>query len=266
MPYDGAVTARPGARFGPRGIRTASAMIAWDRVFGWDVDPVEVLSIVDYGDVIFDNGKPDQVPAEIEKQFRDIHAKGVSTLMLGGDHFCTYPVLKSLAQEYDQPLSLIHFDAHSDTWEDEDGRIDHGTMFYHAAKQGIIDPKTSVQIGIRTHNDETHGFTIISAEEVRKCGTADVAKTVREVVGNNPAYLTFDIDCLDPAFAPGTGTPVIGGLTSMEAQQILRGFKGLNIKSADVVEVAPAYDVSDITSLAAATIAMNCLALMAANK
>lgn len=260
------MTARPGARFGPRGMRQASSMIAWDRVFGWDFDPFEVLSVIDYGDVVFDNGVPQKVPAEIEAQFREIHQKGVATLMLGGDHFSTYPVIKSLAQEFDEPLSLIHFDAHSDTWEDDDGRIDHGTMFYHAFKEGIINPATSVQIGIRTHNDETHGFTVVSAEEVRSCGANEVIETIRKVVGETPAYITFDIDCLDPCYAPGTGTPVVGGLTTMEAQQILRGLRGLKIKSADVVEVAPAYDISDITSLAAATIAMNCLALIAAGK
>ena len=266
VPFDLATTARPGARFGPRAVREASAMIAWDRVHGWEFDPFEALSVIDYGDVLFDPGAPNSVPEEIERQFKTVHSAGVKTLMLGGDHFSSYPVLKSLAASEKQPISLIHFDAHSDTWEDEDGRIDHGTMFYHAAKQGIVDPKHSVQIGIRTFNEKTHGFNILSAEDVRRSGVESVVKFIRDIVGDRPAYITFDIDCLDPSMAPGTGTPVIGGLNTMEAQMILRGLSGINLRSADVVEVAPAYDHAQITALAAATIAMNLVALFAAEK
>ncbi len=266
VPFDLATTARPGARFGPRAVREASAMIAWDRVHGWEFDPFEALSVIDYGDVLFDPGAPNSVPEEIERQFKTVHSAGVKTLMLGGDHFSSYPVLKSLAASEKQPISLIHFDAHSDTWEDEDGRIDHGTMFYHAAKQGIVDPKHSVQIGIRTFNEKTHGFNILSAEDVRRRGVETVVKFIRDFVGDRPAYITFDIDCLDPSMAPGTGTPVIGGLNTMEAQMILRGLSGINLRSADVVEVAPAYDHAQITALAAATIAMNLVALFAAEK
>lgn len=266
VPFDLATTARPGARFGPRAVREASAMIAWDRVHGWEFDPFEALSVIDYGDVLFDPGAPNSVPEEIERQFKTVHSAGVKTLMLGGDHFSSYPVLKSLAASEKQPISLIHFDAHSDTWEDEDGRIDHGTMFYHAAKQGIVDPKHSVQIGIRTFNEKTHGFNILSAEDVRRRGVESVVKFIRDIVGDRPAYITFDIDCLDPSMAPGTGTPVIGGLNTMEAQMILRGLSGINLRSADVVEVAPAYDHAQITALAAATIAMNLVALFAAEK
>ena len=136
-------------------------------------------------------------------------------------------------------------------------------MFFHAAEQGLIDPAYSAQIGLRTFNDETHGFTIFSAEEVRSTGVADVVEAVRDLVGTRPVYLTFDIDCLDPSMAPGTGTPVIGGLTTMEAQQFLRGLRGINLHGADVVEVAPVYDQSQITALAAATVAMNLIALFA---
>lgn len=266
IPFDLATTSRPGARLGPRAVRSASAMIAWDRVFGWNFDPFDRLSVVDYGDALFDPGNPQNVPEELEAQFMEIHQQNVATLMLGGDHFSTYPVLKSLAQSIGEPISLIHFDAHSDTWEDDSPRIDHGTMFYHAVQQGLVDPERSVQIGIRTYNEKTHGFNIFSAEDVQELGPQEIAQRTREIVGARPVYLTFDIDCLDPSFAPGTGTPVIGGLTSMQAQQILRGLSGINIKSADVVEVAPAYDISEITALSAATIAMNCLALFAVNK
>lgn len=266
VPFDLATTSRPGARLGPRAVRTASSMVTWDRVFGWNFDPFADLSVVDYGDVLFDAGYPDKIPGEIEEQFFEIHSKGAATLMLGGDHFSTYPVLRSLARAIGEPLSLIHFDAHSDTWADESGRIDHGTMFYHAAQQGIINPKTSAQIGIRTHNEDDHGFNIFSAEDVEARGAADIAQAVCEIVGQTPVYLTFDIDCLDPAFAPGTGTPVVGGLTSMQAQKILRGLAGIDLRSADVVEVAPVYDSSEITALAAATMAMNCIALFADGK
>ena len=266
LPFDLATTSRPGSRYGPRGVRQASSMIAWDRIHGWDFDPFEKLSVIDYGDVLFDHGSPEAITATIENTFSHIHKTGVKTLMLGGDHFSTYPVLKSIAAQIGKPLSLIHFDAHSDTWSEDMKRVDHGTMFYHAAKEGLVDPAHSVQIGIRTYNPEDHGFNILSAEDVAEQGVAATVKQIRGIVGDNPAYLTFDIDCLDPSFAPGTGTPVIGGLTSMEAQQILRGLAGIDLVSADVVEVAPAYDTAEITSLAAATLAMNCLALFAASQ
>lgn len=264
IPFDLATTSRPGARLGPRGIREASSMIAWDRVHEWPYDPFDRIAVVDFGDVLIDAGVPQDVPEAITRQFHAIHDAGTKTLMLGGDHFVTYPVLKSLAPRFDQPLALIHFDAHSDTWAEDKKTICHGTMFYHAAREGLIAPQHSVQVGIRTYNADDHGFNILSAEAASAMGAAEVVQRIRHIVGDRPAYLTFDIDCLDPSMAPGTGTPVIGGMTSMDAQHILRGLQGLNIVGADVVEVAPAYDVSQITSLAAATIAMNMLGLFAA--
>ena len=185
--------------------------------------------------------------------------------MLGGVHFATYPVLKSLAEFYEKPLSLIHFDAHSDTWAEDTKTIDHGAMFYHAAKEGLVDPECSAQIGIRTYNDDSHGFNIFSSDVVSAIGIAKIIEKIRSMVGENPVYLTFDIDCLDPSMAPGTGTPAVGGLTTMEAQQLLRGLRGINLASADVVEVAPAYDVSQITAQVAATMAMNLVGLFAGN-
>lgn len=263
VPFDLATSSRPGARLGPRAVREASSMIAWDRVHEWEYDPFSRLSVIDYGDVYFNHGEPQNVPAEITAQFRKIHETGTKTLMLGGDHFATYPVLKSLANFVDAPLSLIHFDAHSDTWAEDKKTIHHGTMFYHAAKEGLIAPELSAQIGIRTYNDEAHGFNIFSAEAVHDKGVSSILRTVREIVGDNPVYLTFDIDGLDPSMAPGTGTPVVGGLTTMEAQQMLRGLRGINLVGADVVEVAPAYDTSQITALAGATMAMNIIGLFA---
>ncbi len=266
VPFDLGTTSRPGARFGPRGVRQASSMVAWDRVYGFDFDPFENLSVIDYGDVFFDHGTPSEIVTSIEDQFFDLHAKGVTTLMIGGDHFSTYPVLRSLARQYGDGISLIHFDAHSDTWTDETERLDHGNMFYYAAQQGLIDPARSVQVGIRTFNAESHGFNIFSAEDVAAQGPDAIIQAIHKIVGDNKAYLTFDIDCIDPSMAPGTGTPVIGGLTTMDAQKILRGLTGLNILSADVVEVAPVYDQAEITALAGATLAMNMIALFSAAK
>lgn len=263
IPFDLATSSRPGARLGPRAVREASSMVAWDRVHEWEYDPFTKLSVIDFGDVYFDHGVPQNIPDQITRQFVDIHQTGTKTLMLGGDHFCTYPVLQSLARFHDKPLSLIHFDAHSDTWAEDKKTIHHGTMFYHAAKEGLIAPARSAQIGIRTYNDDSHGFNIFSAEAVRNEGVRNIVQRVLEIVGDNPVYLTFDIDGLDPSMAPGTGTPVVGGLTTMEAQQILRGLRGINLVGADVVEVAPMYDTSQITALAAATMAMNIIGLFA---
>lgn len=266
IPFDLATTGRPGSRYGPRAVRLGSAMIAWDAVWGWGFDPFERLHVIDHGDLAIDYGSPIEVVGMIERQFATIHAQGVATLMLGGDHFCTYPVLRSLAGQIGRPLSLIHFDAHSDTWPARDGQVDHGTMFWRAAQEGIIDPARSIQLGIRTNNRDTLGFTVLSAEEVDRMSAEDVAARVAEVVGDNPAYLTFDIDFLDPAFAPGTGTPVAGGIGTVKTFGILRRLAGLDIRSADVVEVAPAYDTSDVTALAAATVGLHCLALIAAQR
>jgi agmatinase len=160
---------------------------------------------------------------------------------------------------------LLHFDAHSDTWPDESSRVDQGTMFFHAAKEGVVDDTRSAQIGLRTTNDDTLGFNIMDARWVHDRGPAAVASEVRRIVGDNKVYLTFDIDCLDPSYAPGTGTPVCGGLSTFQALEIVRGLAGINLVGMDVVEVAPAYDVGDITSLAGASLAAEFLCLFAAN-
>jgi len=261
-PFDLATTNRPGARLGPRAMRAASAMIAWARPWGWDFDPFERLHVSDFGDIQFDWGHPEQVPVQIQHQLSSILNTETATLMLGGDHFCTYPALQAHAAKHG-PMALIHFDAHSDTWRDEDSRIDHGTMFFHAASQGLIDVAHSVQVGIRTVNPESHGFKVLDADWVRARGIAQTIEAIHERVGDRACYLTFDIDCLDPAFAPGTGTPVVGGLSTADAREILRGLRGINLRGMDVVEVAPAYDVSEITALAAATIALDLICLYA---
>jgi agmatinase len=264
IPLDTATTNRPGARFGPRAIRAASCQMAWTRPYGWPFDPLDKLAVVDYGDCAWDLGRPEGIPAAIEAHADAILGTGTAMLSMGGDHFISYPLLKAHARRHG-PLSLIHFDAHSDTWNDADGagRVDHGTMFYHAAREGLVEPARSVQIGLRTHNDDLMGFNVLDAPWVHEHGTAAVASEVHRIVGGHKAYLTFDIDCLDPAFAPGTGTPVAGGLSSAQALAILKGLTGINFTGMDIVEVAPAYDVGDITALAAAHLAHEWLALYA---
>jgi|SRR5688572_3467669 agmatinase len=264
LPLDTATTNRPGARFGPRAIRAASSQIAWTRPYGCAFDPLEKLAVVDYGDCAWDHGRPEEMPAAIEAHAGAILAAGAAVLSLGGDHFVSYPLLKAHAKRHG-PLSLIHFDAHSDTWNDAAGRgrVDHGTMFYHAAREGIVDPERSVQIGLRTHNDDLMGFNVLDAPWVHEHGAPAAAAEAHRIVGGHKAYLTFDIDCLDPAFAPGTGTPVAGGLSSAQAIAIMRGLAGIDFAGMDVVEVAPAYDIGEITALAAAQLAHEWLALYA---
>ena len=263
VPLDTATTNRPGARLGPRAIRAASSMMAWERPYGMPFDPLDRLAVVDYGDCFFDFGRPLGVPDAIEKHAAGIIGQGPALLTLGGDHFISFPLLKAHAGKHGAPLSLVHFDAHSDTWSDDDDRIDHGTMFYHAARQGLVDPAASVQIGLRTTNHDTLGFSVLDAPWVHGNGIAAVIDKTRSIVGERPVYLTFDIDCLDPSCAPGTGTPVCGGLTTYQALEILRGLAGINLVGMDVVEVAPAYDVGEITALAATALAMEMLYLYA---
>ena len=263
VPFDTATTNRPGTRLGPRAIRNASTMMAWERPYGMPFDPLDKLAVIDVGDCMFDFGKPENVPNEIEARASEILDGGPALLTLGGDHFITYPLLKAHAKKHGAPISLLHFDAHTDTWEDENDRIDHGTMFWWAAKQGIVDPKTSVQIGIRTENQDTLGFNIIDGPRVQSQSLDETVAQTREILGDNKVYVTFDIDCLDPSYAPGTGTPVPGGLTSHQALTILRELAGIDIIGMDIVEVAPQYDVGDITALAATALAMEMLYLFA---
>jgi agmatinase len=184
-------------------------------------------------------------------------------LTLGGDHFISYPLLKAHAKQHGA-LSLIHFDAHSDTWPDEEGaRIDHGTMFYHAAREGLVDPARSVQVGLRTSNDDVMGFQVLDAREVHRSSPEQIAERIRARVGDHPVYLTFDIDCLDPAFAPGTGTPVPGGLSSHQAMAIMRGLKEIDFTGMDLVEVSPPYDHAETTSLAATAMMLEYLCIKA---
>ncbi|MCJ7591571.1 MAG: agmatinase [Woeseiaceae bacterium] len=263
VPFDTATTNRSGTRFGPRAIRNASTIMAWERPYGMAFDPFDKLAVVDAGDAHFDFGRPEKVPDAIEEAAYSIISQGPALLSLGGDHFISYPLIKAHVRKHGGPLSILHFDAHSDTWADENDRIDHGTMFYWAAKQGLVNPASSVQIGLRTQNPDTMGFNVIDAPAVHSQSIDATVAEARRHLGDTPVYVTFDIDCLDPSYAPGTGTPVCGGLTSHQAISILRGLQGINIIGMDVVEVAPTYDVGEITSLAASHLAMEMLYLYA---
>ena len=262
VPYDLAVTNRTGTRFGPRAIRAASTNLSWPGGnYPWGFDPLKRLAMVDYGDCPLDHGFPQNIPAEIEAHTDSILNQGVSTVTMGGDHFITGPILRAYAKKYG-PMAIVHFDAHSDTWSEKENRIDHGTMFYHPIKDGIIDAEHSVQIGIRTANTDKQGMTWLDADWVHANGPEKTAAEAKRIVGNHAAYMTFDIDGLDPAYAPGTGTPVVGGLTTHQARTIIRGLGGIDFKGMDLVEVAPQYDVGEITSLAGATLMLDYLSLI----
>jgi agmatinase len=261
-PFDTSVTNRPGCRFGPRAVRAASTQLAWSRAWPSAFDPFEKLTVVDWGDVWFDHGYPQNAPEQIEQALAHIMAAGATPLLIGGDHFLSYPAIRARVARLGRPVSLVQFDAHTDTWPDE-GRIDHGTMFYHAVKQGLIDPATSIQVGIRTTNDDPLGIEVYDAIKVHEHGWKAAAQAIRARVGDNPVYVTVDIDGLDPSQAPGTGTPVCGGLFTHQLFMMLRAMHGLNVVGMDVVEVSPPYDVSEITALAGATVALELLCLFA---
>ncbi|KAB7613749.1 agmatinase [Amylibacter sp. SFDW26] len=266
VPFDCATTNRPGTRLGPRAIREASALQSPDAPYGWDINPMTDFNVADYGDVAFDHAKVSEFPAALQNHIKGILDAGAASLVLGGDHYITYPVLKAYAEKYG-PLSLIQFDAHTDTWVDDDPtRIDHGTMFYKAVKDGIVVPERSVQVGIRTTNEDTLGVNIIDARQVHTQGPEETARQIKEIVGDHQSYLTFDIDALDPAFAPGTGTPVWGGLTSSQASIMLRDIAGINLVGMDVVEVSPPYDTTGATAIAGAHVAVELLCLWGAGR
>ena len=179
VPFDTATTNRSGARLGPRAIRNASATMAWERPYGMDFDPFDKLAVVDAGDAYFDFGRPENVPGEIEEEAFKLLSAGAALLSLGGDHFISYPLIKAHVRKHGGPVSILHFDAHSDTWADENDRIDHGTMFWWAAKEGLVNPSTSVQVGLRTQNPDTLGFNIIDGPLVQ---SQSIEATVKEIV------------------------------------------------------------------------------------
>lgn len=264
VPYDLGTTNRPGARFGPSAIRRASRMLVdGDHPLHW-VSPLS-LPLADIGDFAIALGDIAASLVQIERQ-----AAGIGHLLaLGGDHGITLPLLRGRASKHG-PSALIHFDAHVDTWPENFGQaFAHGSVFYHAIREGLIDPRRMIQIGIRSpvqrevYDWTLHqGVAMVTAQDVHEQGPATIAQRVRDVIGDAPVYLSFDIDVLDPAFAPGTGTPEIGGLASWQAQAIMRRLRGLQFIGMDVVEVCPPCDVAEITALAAATIAWEYLCLI----
>ncbi|MEP3786464.1 agmatinase [Ascidiaceihabitans sp.] len=262
VPFDQAVTNRPGTRLGPRTIREASALQAPDAPYGWPFDVLSEMAIVDYGDLAFDYANIPAFPVALTDHIAGILATDTASVTLGGDHYISFPILKAYAAKYG-PMSLIQVDAHTDTWADDNmDRVDHGTMFYKAVKMGLVDPARSVQIGIRTTNEDTLGVNIIDAATVHDIGPVETARRARKIVGDHPVYLTFDIDGLDPAFAPGTGTPVWGGLSSAQAARLLRELAGINIKGGDVVEVSPPFDTTGATAIAGAHVATELCCLL----
>ena len=263
IPYDLGTSGRAGARSGPNGIRQASANLRWEEQrWPWAFCLNDRLQAIDYGDVQYSSGDSSDMLQQVEMHAARIVAAGKTLISLGGDHFVTLPLLRGHAATHGK-LALIHFDAHTDTYAQHQ-KYDHGSMFYRAPREGLIDTERSVQIGIRTDYDrDAHEFQVINADQANEQTAQDIIAAIRARVGDAPAYLTFDIDCLDPAFAPGTGTPVVGGLSTSKALRILRGLVDLNIVGFDVMEVSPAYDQSQLTALAGASLALEFLYMRA---
>lgn len=270
VPYDGAVTNRPGARHGPREVRNASSNMRAIHPTT-RVNPFGICRVGDAGDVPFSRVYTTEgAHSDIERFFASLQIAGVAPLSVGGDHSVTLPILRALATE--GPVGLIHIDAHTDTWDEFMGsRFCHGAPFRRAVEEGLIDPERTVQIGIRGAQNSTEGWDfsessgmrVVPMDEVSKSGIQAVGEEALGIVGDEPTYISFDIDSLDPAFAPGTGTPEAGGLTSIEGQHLIRMFRGARLMGADVVEVAPPFDPSGNTALVAATMVYELLCILA---
>jgi agmatinase len=271
IPYDTATSFRTGPRFGPEGIRSASALLRpYNPALG--VDVVETLSIVDYGDVPVSPGDTERTYGQVEEALAPLVEAGVFPLALGGDHSVTLAELRALARRHG-PLALVQLDAHGDTWDEYFGqKFFHGTTFKRAVEEGLVEPEVSVQAGLRgslygaddLESARALGFAVISCDQLRVLEPGPFASLVRERSSRRPVFLSFDIDVLDPAFAPGTGTPEVGGLSTAEALAFLRALRGIELAGADVVEVSPPYDgPGQQTALAAANVAYELLSLRA---
>jgi agmatinase len=273
VPFDTGVTYRPGARFGPAHIRQASRLL---RPYNpaLDVSPFARQQVVDAGDLPFN---PFDIPTaikQIEDGAHELIRDGGLLVTLGGDHTIAYPLLKAVNRVHG-PVALVHFDAHLDTWDTYfDTPLTHGTPFRRAAEEGLFIPGHSAHVGIRGSlyspndlaDDAELGFTIVHCMEFQRRSVDDVVRQLTQVIGDAPLYVSIDIDVLDPAHAPGTGTPEAGGMTSRELLTVLHGFDGLNLVGADIVEVAPAYDHAEITGVAAANLAYELVSLVARNR
>jgi guanidinopropionase len=271
VPFDGGVTNRPGARHGPREIRNASTLMrAIHHVT--KVDPYALCRIGDMGDVAFSRiYELEACLDDIAEFYGRLHAAGAVPLSAGGDHAITLPIFRAIADK-GRPLGMVHIDAHTDTWDEFLGsRYMHGTPFRRAVEEGLLDPKRTIQIGIRGAQNSDEGWTfslesgmrVVFMEEFTELGVEAVIAEARRVVGGGPTYVSFDVDGLDPVYAPGTGTPEVGGLTTIEAQALLRGLRGLDLVGGDVVEVAPPFDPSGNTALVGATMMYEILCLLA---
>ncbi len=258
LPMDLAVSNRPGARFGPRAIRMASAQLAWGECWPWGFDPFERLNVRDLGDVGFPYGDIAAFRRNATEMFRKLRAKGVRPLGIGGDHHVTAAALDALGEGSQKPIALLQFDAHADTTQGPD--FQHGTMFHHAIQRGLLRPDSIVRIGVRTAHEPDGGLTI-GAPEMVKSDPETIAGQVLDRLAGHAVYLTFDIDCLDPAYAPGTGTPVPGGPSTLCVLEILRALgrawpnrPDTSLVGVDLVEVSPPFDHAEITALAACQI------------
>ena len=270
VPTDLGVTNRAGARHGPREIRNSSSLM---RTFnlGMNVNPYELCHVADLGDVKFSHRYDlNKQVEEIEAFFQKIVEKNILPISAGGDHSITYPILKAIAKE--EPVGMVHIDAHTDTWGEIWGsKFHHGAPFRLAVEAGVLDPNRTIQIGIRGGQNfmegiefsQSHGMRVVFMDEFSALGVEKVIQEAREVVGEGKTYISFDVDGLDPVYAPGTGTPEVGGITTLEAQQLLRGLRGLNLIGGDVVEVAPPFDNTGNTALVGATMMFEILSLIA---
>lgn len=266
VPMDLGVTNRTGSRFGPRALRAIERIGPYNHVL--DCAPTYELKVADIGDVPFRSRYRLELSHEdIEKRLAQVVDAGVIPLSVGGDHSITHPILKAVGRQ--RPIGMIHIDAHCDTGGAFDQtKFHHGGPFRNAVLDGVLDPTRTIQIGIRGSSEYlwefsyVSGMTVIHAEEINGLGIPAIIEKARKIVGDGPTYLSFDIDSLDPAFAPGTGTPEVGGLTTREALELLRGLKGLNLVGGDVVEVAPQYDATTNTAHAGAQVLFEILSLM----
>lgn len=269
-PFDTGASFRAGARFGPEAIRSASHLL---RPYNpsQDISIFDHLSVIDYGDVPVVPGFIEESYEQIKHGLEEIHRARVIPIVLGGDHSIALPELRAAAAVHG-PLSLVQFDAHADTWDAYFGKkYNHGTVFRRAVEEGLLAPERSIQVGMRGSLYEAGdlkisrelGFELITTDEVRESSVEETASRIRERVGDKKVYLSFDVDFCDPAYAPGTGTPEVGGFTSREAQEFLRGLSGLHIVGSDVVEVYPAYDPAEITAFLGANAAFEILSVVA---
>jgi agmatinase len=266
VPFDGATSNRPGTRFGPQAIRRASAIFDGDPQYPSRIDPFEHLRAVDYGDCALPRGDLPGCREAITAEAKALVASGAHLITMGGDHFITLPLLRAQAAKHG-PVALVQFDAHQDTWDDGPGAISHGSFVLEATREGLIDAARSIQVGIRTVAPRDCGIAVIDAYRCHEMGPVALAAAIRERVGSKDgqgaAYLTFDIDALDPAYAPGTGTPVSGGFASEFALRTLWGLREIDFCGMDVVEMSPPYDHADTTAIAAAAIMQHHLQALA---